>query len=122
VICVVRLENVLHWGIRAIVFASICFLILSLNFILAGVISFSIDLFYFVGADVVGIELLILVVWIDSILVRWVGSFTLGCGVRSLVSGFWGDLVAASKITRHCFGVMCIHIMACITDRDLTYH
>ena len=21
-----------------------------------------------------------------------------------------------------CFGVMCIHIMACITDRDLTYH
>ncbi len=21
-----------------------------------------------------------------------------------------------------CFGVMCIHIMACITDRDFTYH
>jgi hypothetical protein len=21
-----------------------------------------------------------------------------------------------------CFGVMCIHIKACITDRDLTYH
>ncbi len=22
----------------------------------------------------------------------------------------------------YCFGVMCIHIMACITDRDFTYH
>jgi len=30
-------------------------------------------------------------------------------------------LLGGSSV-QYCFGVMCIHIMACITDRDFTYH
>jgi hypothetical protein len=34
-----------------------------------------------------------------------VGSFTLGDGVRSLFSNFWGDLAIVSCVTRCCSGV-----------------
>ena len=37
--------------------------------------------------------------------------------IRSYSANFF-----AVQMQYICFNVMCIHIMACITDRDLTYH
>ena len=39
---------------------------------------------------------------------------------KSLVKE-WHDKRTEAEFN-HCFVVMCIHIVACITDRDLTYH
>ena len=33
-----------------------------------------------------------------------------------------GKMVTLQNTIANCFGIMCIHIVACITDRDLTYH
>jgi len=47
-------------------------------------------------------------------------------GLRLFLRGLVKDSVAHMKEAHGpewmCFGVMCIHVMACITDRDLTYH
>jgi hypothetical protein len=79
-----------------------CFLILSLISILAGVVHFGACLFCTFGIGAFEIGLSIVAAWIGSVLVHWVGLITLGVGVASLVSIVCGGLVALSKVTCRC--------------------
>jgi hypothetical protein len=76
-----------------------CFRILSLISILAGVISFALFLAGTLGSDALGIRLSIVAVWIGSTLVLWGCAVTLGAGVSSRSSVSIGALAASSKVT-----------------------
>ena len=102
---VVCLRYVLCCGIHAIVFALMCFLILSLVLVLAGLLSFG--NFCTLGVGAFGIGLLIVAAWIGSVHARWVGSITFGLGVVSLNSVSRGGLVVLSKVTPHCSEAAC---------------
>ena len=90
------------WGILAIVFASRCFLILSLISILAGLVSFG--TFCTLGVGLFAIGLSTVTVWIGvAVLALWIGVLTLGLGTNSLGCISCGGLVVWSNVTH--FGV-----------------
>ena len=98
-VLVVCLRCMLRCGIRAIVFDSRYFLILSLVSILSGVISVMLVLLGTLGVETFGIVFLTAAAWIGSVRVRCSCSSALGVTLVSLGSVSIGALGASSKVT-----------------------
>ena len=107
------LRYVLRWGIRAIVFASMCFLIRSFISVLAGVMSFIPFLFGTLGVGVFGIILSIVALWIGWFRVLWGCLVTLGVGAASLGSVSAGPLVVSSNVILFCAGSSIVVVGIC---------
>ncbi len=94
------------WGILAIVFASGCFLILSLILVLAGLVFFG--TFCTLGVGLFAIGSPTVTVWIGvAVFALWIGVLTLGLGTDSLGCISCGGLVVWSKVTHFGVGIGC---------------
>ena len=96
------LRCVLRCGIRAIVFDSRYFLILSLVSILTGVIYFVFVLLCTLGVGTFGIVFSTAAAWIGSVCLRCICSDALGVTVVSFCSVSVGAVTVSSKVTLRC--------------------